>query len=49
LGEPSGRDDTESVRHVVCVLFGHLFEKPTTILGFAVRRCSRCGKTEPSS
>jgi len=38
----------KSVRHVVCVLLGHLFDEPTTILGFTVRRCSRCGKTEPS-
>ena len=22
------------MRHVVCVLLGHLFEEPTTILGF---------------
>jgi hypothetical protein len=29
-------------------LIGHLFEEPTTILGFAVRRCARCGKTEPT-
>jgi len=36
------------VRHVLCVLVGHLFEEPTTILGFSVRRCARCGKTEPS-
>jgi hypothetical protein len=48
LGEASGGDDIESMRHVVCVLLGHLFEEPTTILGFTMRRCSRCGKTEPS-
>jgi hypothetical protein len=29
-------------------LLGHLFEEPTTILGFPMRRCARCGKTEPS-
>jgi hypothetical protein len=36
------------MRHVVCVLLGHQFEEPTKILGFMLRRCSRCGKTEPS-
>jgi hypothetical protein len=29
-------------------LLGHLFEEPKTILGVTVRRCSRCGKIEPS-
>jgi hypothetical protein len=35
------------VRLLACVLFGHRFEA-TTILGFVVRRCVRCGKAEPS-
>jgi len=29
-------------------LIGHFFEEPTTILGFSVRRCARCGKTDSS-
>jgi hypothetical protein len=40
--------DIPGVRHVLCVLVGHVFEKPTTILGFSMRRCARCGKTEAS-
>jgi len=36
------------MRRVLCAIVGHRFGEPTTIMGFSLRRCARCGKSEPS-
>jgi hypothetical protein len=49
LGEPQGQDDIERVRHLICALLGHRFGASRTIMGFTLRRCTRCGTTESSA
>jgi len=41
-------DDDEGMRRVICALVGHRFGEPTTIMGFRLRSCRRCGKSEAS-
>jgi hypothetical protein len=31
------------MRRLLCLLLGHRFGAPTTVIGFDVRRCERCG------
>jgi len=37
------------VRHILCVLVGHRFDSTVTVMGFSVRRCARCGQTQPET
>jgi hypothetical protein len=37
------------MQRLLCILLGHRYASVEVILGFGVRRCSRCGHAEPVS